>query len=220
MNNQSQYRMARLLSILLGLLLCSANVTALGEPEETSSAAADVSAQSPFVNMNVEIEIQGLESAATQAAEGLKMIGQSLQDLAARQDLTPEENAHIELALNQVNNLGEHLSQAVQSLPGTVEKSIAPVVSAGYELSGQVRTILIIACVVLILIVVAALAAVYKFVLTPATQAIIETTGLLDDLATTLKTTADIVEISSSQNLKVLDEMRQLQDQSGTPTVA
>ena len=100
MATPSQNRTTRLLGILFGALLCGSNASALAQPGETASAVAEAPAQPPSVNMNVQIETRGLESAAAEAAEGLRLIAQSLQELANRQDLTPEENAHIELAPN------------------------------------------------------------------------------------------------------------------------
>ena len=163
--------------------------------------------------MNIGFEITGLEQAAEEAAEALKLIGDSLHDLADKPELTPEHNERIQRTRSRVGELGQSLTLTVKQLPGTVENSIAPLVTAGNELSDQIRQTVIITSVVFILIILAALAAMYYFVLAPATRSISETTGLLNDLANTLKSTAKIVDKSSKQNLLILEEMRKIQEQ-------
>lgn len=209
----------RLISAILTFLLIStimvAAVAASAEAPALPSSGSQGAQQqpTPYVTMQVGVEISGLEHAAQQAAEGLTLIGESLHDLSNREEFSPEQNEHLQQALQRVDELGQSLSTTVEALPGTVEKSFVPVVQAGNDLADQIKRILMVTLAVLVLIILAALAAIYYFVLAPATRAIVETTGLLDDLANTLKTTAEIVEKSSAQNLQVLAKMEQLHDQ-------
>lgn len=198
--------LTRLINSLLVLMLLLT-----GTAHATSQGETGRSTPTPYVSMNIGVEISGLERAAEEAAQGLTLIGESLGKLADNHELTPEQNQQIQQTLLRVDELGQNLNQTLNQVPGTVERGLTPIVTAGNELSDQLKQILIIACVVLILIILAALAAVYYFVLAPATRSIIETAGLLNDLANTLETTANIVDKASEQNLVVMDTLRKNQ---------
>ncbi len=191
------------------LLAISPPLCAQGQPPDAGSQ--------PYLSMNVGIEVSGLERAAEQAAEGLTLIGESLDKLAENQELTPEQNRQVQLTLARVEDLGDNLSLAIEQLPGTVEKGFEPVVNATQALSDQARQILIIACIALVLIILAALASVYYFVLAPATRSIVETAELLYRLANTLESTAHIVETASQQNREVMNDLRSLQPRTNKP---
>jgi len=158
--------------------------------------------------MNVGIEINGLEAAAVQAAEGLKLIGESLRDIANHPEISPERQKLLEQSLNRINQLSQSLTVSIEQLPTTVDKSMAPVVKVSNQLSDKIKKIIIIASIALILIILIALIAVYYLVLAPSTQAVIQTTKLLGELADTLESTANIVEAASERNLLVMEEIQ------------
>ena len=165
----------------------------------------------PHVTLNFGVEISGLEQAAGQAAQGLILIGDSLDKIASNHELTPEQHELVQQALARVEELGQTFNQTVEQLPGAVEKSIAPMVNAGKDFTAQIRLIVIITAIGLVFIILAALVAVYHFVLAPATHSISETAGLLSKLSKTLESTAKIVDKSSEQNQRVLEELSKLQ---------
>jgi len=183
----------------------------IGTAHATSETDISSSTPTPYVGMNIGIEISGLEQAAEKAAQGFILIGESLDKLADNHELTSEQNQQIQQTLLRVDELGQNLNQTLNQLPVTVKKGISPIVTAGNELSDELKQILIIACVVLILIILSALAAVYYFVLAPATRSVIETTRLLNDLANTLEIAASIVDKASEQNLLVMQELHKQQ---------
>lgn len=182
----------------------------------TPGNEADINIQktTPYINMNVGVEINGLEAAAVQAAEGLTLIGESLRDIADHPEISPERQKQIEQSLSRINELSQSLTVSVNQLPIMVEKSIAPVVEVSNQLSAEIKQIIIIASFALILLILIALLAVYYFVLAPSTQAVIKTTRLLGELADTLESTANIVEISSERNLQIMEEVQKMHKQA------
>lgn len=203
--------------ILISMLVFySQGVVADSLNGQVSSAemGKDAGMQTSHVTMNIGVEISGLEKAAEQAAEGLNLIGESLQNLANKPELTPEHHKQIEQTLRRIDELGQSMTLIVGELPTTVEKSMKPVAKVGNKLSSQIKHIVIITSIALILIILVALAAVYYFVLAPGTRSVIKTATLLDELADTLKTTAKIVEVSSERNLQVMEEVRNMQSGS------
>ncbi len=202
------------LILILAIYAHSAIADAHVALDASSDAGREIQKQTPRISMNIGVEITGLETAAEEAAQGLNLIGEALQDLADNPELTAEHQQKIQQALSRVDALGKSLTIAVDQLPDTIDKSVAPLVDASNELSSQIKRTIVITAIALIIILVAALAAVYYFVLAPGTQSVIKTTALLGELANTLKTTAEIVEISSERNLQVMEEVRRLRSQT------
>jgi hypothetical protein len=199
------------LLFLLSILVLPVPGAFAGSPEEEDpgiAPAREVHEQTSYVTLNIGVEITGLGKAAADAAQGLNLIGESLHELANDPELSDEHQEQINLTLRRVDKLGQSLTLMVDQFPTTVEQSMVPVVNAANELSAQARKIVIITGIVIILIIFAALAAVYYFVLAPGTRSVVKTANLLDELATALKTTAEIVEVSSERNAQVMEEIQ------------
>lgn len=203
--------MPRTVLIVLLLIVIVPLASASEVVDSNQDTVATTQKQLPHVTLNFGVEISGLEQAAGQAAQGLILIGDSLDKIASNHELTPEQHELVQQALARVEELGQTFNQTVEQLPGTVEKSIAPMVSAGKDFTAQIRLIVIITAIGLVLIVLATLVAIYHLVLAPATHSISETVGQLNRLAKTLESTAKIVDKSSEQNQRVLEELSKLQ---------
>jgi hypothetical protein len=207
-----------LTSLFLLSMLALVVQSAISDTNEGQAANGGVQleadTQNPYVTMNIGVEIAGLEQAAEQAAQGLILIGQALHELATDPDLSAEHREKIDQTLTRVGELSQSMAFSLEHLPDTVEKSMRPVVNATNELSSQIKRIVIITAIALMLIIFAAMAAVYHFVLAPGTRSLIKTANLLDELANALKTTAQIVEITSEQNLQVMEQVQKAQQQS------
>ena len=203
--------MARTILIFLLLVVLAPFASASEEVDANPGLEAATQKQLPHVTMNIGVEIGGLEQAAEQAAQGLVLIGESLDKIASNHDLTPEQHELVQQALARVDELSQNLNLTVGQLPGTVENSIAPMVNAGKDFTAQIRLIVILTAIGLVIIILITLVAVYHFVLAPVTHSISETAGLLNKLAKTLESTAKIVDKSSQQNQRVLEEMQKLQ---------
>ena len=51
--------------------------------------------QTPYISMDIDVKIAGLESAAEEAAEGLTLIGEALHKLADKPELTQENRQQV-----------------------------------------------------------------------------------------------------------------------------
>jgi len=198
-------------SIILSFLLffISGGATHLHAGQSLNSESVqEAHAQSSYITVNIGVELGGLEKAAEEAAQGIILIGDSLNTLASNPELTPEQSARINQVLSQVDRLSEGLSSTVDQIPRTMEKSLSPVVELGERVSSEIKLIVVVSAIAIVLVIFVALVMAYCFVLAPGTKAVIRTTSLLDELASTLEKTAEIVETSSKQNLAVIDKLQ------------
>ncbi len=186
--------------------------SALDGQNSTGEPIMEAHPKSSYITMNIDVELGGLEKIAGEAAQGIVLIGESLNNLASHPDLTPEQRERVNQVLSRVDQLSQSLSLTVKQLPDTVEQSILPVVNAGDKLSSEIRWIIVVTSIAIILIILTALAIAYYYVLAPGTKAVIKTASLLDELANTLEKTAEIVETSSKQNLLVIENLQIMAD--------
>ncbi len=186
--------------------------SALDGHNSTDEPIMEAHPKSSYITMNIDVELGGLEKIAGEAAQGIVLIGESLNSLASHPELTPEQRERMTQVLSHVDQLSQSLSLTVKQLPDTVEQSIIPVVKAGDKLSSEIKLIIVVTSIAIILIILAALAIAYYYVLAPGTKAVIKTASLLDELANTLEKTADIVETSSKQNLLVIENLQIMAD--------
>ena len=203
------------LSIMYSALFFVAHseyANALDGQNSTDERIMEAHPISSYITMNIDVELGGLEKAAGEAALGVVLIGESLNILASHPELTPEQRERMILVLSRVDQLSQSLSLTVKQLPDTVEQSILPVVKAGDKLSSEIKWIIVVTSIAIILIILAALAIAYYYVLAPGTKAVIKTASLLDELANTLEKTAEIVETSSKQNLLVIENLQIMAD--------
>ena len=209
------------LAIMLSFLLCfvSGGAVNVHAAQSLNSESEQHSySQSSYITVNIGVELDGLEKAAQEAAEGVVLIGDSLNTLASNPELTSEQSARISQVLSQVDRLSEGLSVTVDQIPDTMEKSLSPIVEAGKNLSSEIKLIVVMSAIAIVLIILVALVMAYYFVLAPGTKAVIRTTSLLDELASTLEKTAEIVETSSKQNLTVIDKLHAIAAGQIAPT--
>ena len=203
---------------LLVLVIQGGYENALAEQNTATELSEDVNPKPSYISVNVGVELRVLEEAAKEAALGITLIGESLDKLANNPELTQEQRERVAQTLIRVDHFSANVSETVNQMPDTMEKSLEPVVQAGDKLVSDVKSIIIITALAIVLIILIALAMVYHFVLAPGTKAVIRTTSLLDELASTLETTAEIVETSSKQNLEVIQKLQIVTDNQYSPT--
>ncbi len=203
------------LSIMYSALLFIAHseyASALDGQNSTDEPIIETHPKSSYITMNIDVELGGLEKAASEAAQGIVLIGESLNSLASHPELTPEQRERMDQVLSRVDQLSQSLSLTVKQLPDTVEQSILPVVKAGDKLSREIKWIIVVTSIAIILIILATLAIAYYYVLAPGTKAVVKTASLLDELANTLEKTAEIVETTSKQNLLAIENLQIMAD--------
>ena len=209
------------LSIMFSALILIAHsefTSALDGKNSSDEPIKEIHSHSSYINMNIDVELGGLEKAAGEAAQGIVLIGESLDNLASHPELTSEQRERMNQVLGHIDQLSQSLSLTVKQLPDTVEKSIIPVLNAGRKLSNEIKWVVVVTSIAVILIILVSLAAAYYFVLAPGTKAVIRTTRILDELANTLKKTAEIVETSGKQNLLAIETLQVIADRQPAPS--
>lgn len=186
-----------LLAILASQLVTFALVAQQLDPSSTPSTT-------PQLNMQLNVEVIGIEQAASQAAQALDSIAESIDQLATNPELSPQQQQHFEDTLLAVEQLSTQLNSSLQQLPNTVSESTQPIVDLADDLSNKIQQWVLIILAALVILIIVALLAIYFSVLAPTSRAVITATSQLNQLASSLKITAQLVEQTSAQNQALL----------------
>ncbi|MDO6686583.1 MULTISPECIES: hypothetical protein [unclassified Agarivorans] len=158
----------------------------------------------PQLNMQLNVEVVGIEQAALQASQALSDIAASIDQLAANPEMSEQQQQQFERAFLAVEQLSTQLDTSLKQLPNTVSQSTKPVIKLADELSGNIQRWVVIILAALVVIIIVALVAIYFTVLAPTSRAVITATSQLNQLASSLKVTAQLVEQTSAQNQSLL----------------
>lgn len=191
-------------TFLIGLLSLVFPLSAAQDTIESSTQTSK-----PQINMQLNLEVVGIDTAAQQASQALSDIAASIESMAADQQLSAEEQAQLDRTFLAIEQLSTQLSASLQQVPKTLEQSAKPIVSLADDLSQKVQLWVIIILAALVLIIVAAILAIYFGVLAPTSRSIITVTSHVNQLATSLKITAELVEKTTQQNHALLERLEQ-----------
>ncbi|MDO6763282.1 hypothetical protein [Agarivorans sp. 1_MG-2023] len=158
----------------------------------------------PQLNMQLNVEVVGIEQAALQASQALSDIAASIDQLAVNPEMSEQQQQQFERAFLAVEQLSTQLDTSLKQLPNTVSQSTKPVIKLADELSDNIQRWVLIILAALVLIIIVALVAIYFTVLAPTSRAVITATSQLNQLASSLKVTAQLVEQTSAQNQSLL----------------
>lgn len=186
------------------LILGLSNLTLANANESSAMLESD----SPQLNMQLQVEVVGIDKAATQASQALRDIADSVNQLASNPELSPEQQQHFQQTLNAVERLSQQLDSSLKQLPDTVAQSTKPIVNLADKLSSEVQFWVMIILISLVIIIIVALLAIYFSVLAPTSRAVLSATGQLNQLASSLKTTAELVEKTAAQNQRLLEHLK------------
>ncbi|UPW18357.1 hypothetical protein M0C34_19365 [Agarivorans sp. TSD2052] len=168
----------------------------------------------PRLNMQLNVEVIGIEQAALQSAQALDSIAESINHLATNPELTPQQQQQFEDTLLAVTQLSTQLNSSLQQLPNTVSQSTQPIVELADDLSNKIQLWVLIILAALVVLIIVALLAIYFSVLAPTSRAVITATSQLNQLASSLKTTAQLVEQTTAQNQVLLMRLDKTKPQS------
>ncbi|GAD02198.1 hypothetical protein [Agarivorans albus] len=187
------------------LLILGLSNLSLANANESS---AMLESDSPQLNMQLQVEVIGIDKAAAQASQALRAIADSVNQLASNPELSPEQQQHFQQTLNAVEQLSQQLDSSLKQLPDTVAQSTKPIVNLADKLSSEVQFWVMIILISLVIIIIVALLAIYFSVLAPTSRAVLSATGQLNQLASSLKTTAELVEKTAAQNQHLLEHLK------------
>ncbi|MGY3689721.1 hypothetical protein ACXAAV_23800 [Vibrio coralliilyticus] len=186
----------------LGLALIS--LCALGQqPPESDSA---------FIDVNVTLELDGIENSIDQTRASLDNIAGALDGIAHSDNLTEQQKQTLSETISNLNQLVSISRDSVASFPAAIQHSQQVVSEKSQRFFDdlQFKIVLIVALVGVILI--AVIGAVYWLLLRPLQSTVFSATHNVSQMAKALKVTAEAAERCSKRQEEITQQLAELSE--------
>lgn len=157
----------------------------------------------PFVNVNMMLELDGIEASVKHIQGSFSSISESL-NLIATSDTLPAEQQ--ELLTETVRNLNQLIAvsrDSVKALP--VAKQVVQESSESFFSNLKFNIMLVIAAIAAVIV--ATIVCIYLLILKPMQSTLVQATTNVADMAAAIKITAQALERSTDKQQQIWDKL-------------
>ncbi|UPQ90264.1 hypothetical protein [Vibrio sinaloensis] len=186
-------------------LLCLVTLVSYASNEEPLPRSA------PFLNVEMTLELDGIERAMDDTRVSLDNIALALEEIADSEELTPDQQALMDDTTENINQLVILSKQSLQGLPQAFDETKQVLATSSERFLADVRQQVILTLSLIGFIIVAIIAAIAWFILRPMQQTLSTATANLASMASAIKTTAQALQAVSAHQQQLADQLDSLQ---------
>ncbi|OED94006.1 hypothetical protein [Vibrio breoganii] len=183
---------------LVALVLAFSAFTSLAEEAMTKQPQ-------PLINVDMTLDLDGMEQYAEQATQSLESISDSLQAIVDNPNLSDDQKQALDKTINSVNQLTLSTTQTLRGLPGALEQSRVAFKQTSQTLMDDLQFKLIVVLCAIVLVIVLALVAIYLLILKPMQQTLVRATGNISSMAQSIQITAEALKVSTEKQQQIMD---------------
>ncbi|MEZ9903456.1 GTP-binding protein [Vibrio breoganii] len=183
---------------LVALVLAFSAFTSLAEEAVTKQ-------QQPLINVDMTLDLDGMEHYAEQATQSLESISDSLQAIVDNPNLSDDQKQALDKTINSVNQLTLSTTQTLRGLPDALEQSRVAFKQTSQTLMDDLQFKLIVVLCAIVLVIVLALVAIYLLILKPMQQTLVRATGNISSMAQSIQITAEALKVSTEKQQQIMD---------------
>ncbi|GEM81437.1 GTP-binding protein [Vibrio superstes] len=183
---------------LVALVLAFSAFTSLAEE-------ADNKQQQPLINVDMTLDLDGMEQYAKQATQSLESISDSLQAIVDNPNLSEDQQQALDKTISSVNQLTLSTTQTLRGLPDALEQSRVAFKQSSQTLMDDLQFKLIVVLCTIVLVIVLALVAIYLLILKPMQQTLVQATGNISSMAQSIQITAEALKVSTEKQQQIMD---------------
>ncbi|MEZ9895858.1 GTP-binding protein [Vibrio breoganii] len=159
----------------------------------------------PLINVDMTLDLDGMEQYAEQATQSLESISDSLQAIVDNPNLSDDQKQALDKTINSVNQLTLSTTQTLRGLPGALEQSRVAFKQTSQTLMDDLQFKLIVVLCAIVLVIVLALVAIYLLILKPMQQTLVRATGNISSMAQSIQITAEALKVSTEKQQQIMD---------------
>ncbi|MEO9493447.1 MAG: GTP-binding protein [Vibrio splendidus] len=182
---------------IIALMLVSLTGLA-SEAEQTKTEAA-------LVNVDMTLDLDGMEKYAQEASESLEVISQSLQAIVNNPNLSEDQQQALNQTVESINKLASSTKTSLNQLPQALDQSRLAFKKTSQMLLDDIQTKIIIALAAVIAVIVIALTAIYLLILKPMQQILVKATHNISSMAQSIQITAEALKYSTEKQQEIMD---------------
>ncbi|MEZ9340149.1 GTP-binding protein [Vibrio splendidus] len=170
-----------------------------------SSEAEQPKTEAALVNVDMTLDLDGMEKYAQEASESLEVISQSLQAIVNNPNLSDDQQQALNQTVESINKLANSTKTSLNQLPQALDNSRIAFKKTSQILLDDIQTKIIIALVAVIAAIVIALAAIYLLILKPMQQTLVKATNNISSMAQSIQITAEALKYSTEKQQEIMD---------------
>ncbi|MEZ8059890.1 GTP-binding protein [Vibrio splendidus] len=176
------------------ILISFSGVTSESEQTETA-----------LVNVDMTLDLDGMEKYAQEASESLEVISQSLQAIVNNPNLSDDQQQALNQTVESINKLASSTKTSLNQLPQALDQSRLAFKKTSQMLLDDIQTKIIIALATVIAVIVIALTAIYLLILKPMQQTLVKATHNISSMAQSIQITAEALKYSTEKQQEIMD---------------
>ncbi|KPL93107.1 hypothetical protein [Vibrio splendidus] len=178
------------------ILISFSGVTSESEQPKTEAA---------LVNVDMTLDLDGMEKYAQEASESLEVISQSLQAIVNNPNLSEDQQKALNQTVESINKLASSTKTSLNQLPQALDQSRLAFKKTSQMLLDDIQTKIIIALAAVIAVIVIALTAIYLLILKPMQQTLVKATHNISSMAQSIQITAEALKYSTEKQQEIMD---------------
>jgi septal ring factor EnvC (AmiA/AmiB activator) len=160
-----------------------------------------------FVQVNVSLDLQGIEESIDATSDSLYALADSLTQIAQSPDLTPEQQNDIDVTIDNVNQLIDVSTQSLEKLPVAFSQSKQVVGEKTQLFLDDVKLNLIIFLALIVLALIVIMVCIYWFLLRPLQSTVVTAATQVTQMAQALRVTAKAVETCTEKQQAISEQL-------------
>ncbi|MDC5811505.1 hypothetical protein OPW33_04675 [Vibrio europaeus] len=196
------------MKLTFGVILSLWACLALAEPAEEARDNA-------FINVNMTLELDGIEGAIQDTRQSLDQVGVALNSIAQSGNLNDEQQQLLTDTVDNLNQLVVLSKQSVAAMPGAFEHSRQTVATESERFLNDLRSQILLVIGVIGLVIVLVIAAIAWLILRPMQETLVRATQNISSMAGAIKTTAQALDSISSQQQEISKRLELVGDHNG-----
>ena len=178
------------------ILISFSGVTSESEQPKTEAA---------LVNVDMTLDLDGMEKYAQEASESLEVISQSLQAIVNNPNLSEDQQKALNQTVESINKLASSTKTSLNQLPQALDQSRLAFKKTSQMLLDDIQTKIIIALAAVIAVIVIALTAIYLLILKPMQQTLVKATHNISSMAQSIQITAEALKYSTEKQQEIME---------------
>ncbi|MEZ9145752.1 MULTISPECIES: GTP-binding protein [unclassified Vibrio] len=170
-----------------------------------ASEAEQEQEQAPLINVDMTLDLDGMEKYAQDASESLEVISQSLQAIVNNPNLSDDQQQALNQTVESINKLASSTKTSLNQLPQALDQSRLAFKQTSQMLLDDIQTKIIIALAAVIAVIIIALTAIYLLILKPMQQTLVKATNNISSMAQSIQITAEALKYSTEKQQKIMD---------------
>ena len=183
----------------IALILISFSGVA-SESEQPKTEAA-------LVNVDMTLDLDGMEKYAQEASESLEVISQSLQAIVNNPNLSEDQQKALNQTVESINKLASSTKTSLNQLPQALDQSRLAFKKTSQLLLDDIQTKIIIALAAVIAVIIIALTAIYLLILKPMQQTLVKATHNISSMAQSIQITAEALKFSTEKQQEIMSHI-------------